>query len=588
MKKTLLLCVSALSICTMQTGAAPIPLPDSSDFTWVPGSNAIGIGNSATTASLVQNLAAAITRSTDLNGWFGGTGQGHSAGDYGSDIAILSDSSFRFLSRPRLSGEYVAAGVELGAAANRITLSFDYAGTIPAGQSTPTGSIGYSLWSYDATTSTATELIPFGTLSAGESTSQIHQGRVSDATHLIVIWNSNPPGGGGSGIVSAITLSYIPYATYVENCVNPTTHNGRAGVTQLQHALETRNPQVTAPGSGLARVLDAVDAGRLSDAGAAAVAGAATAMLGMAAHNDLNRQLQSIRNRTTSMGADPSVVNNDLPCYNIWANAEGNYDRLGSHGTESGYRLSSWGGTLGVDIDITPAMTAGSAVTAMYGELDATGSSRASGEFNTYYMSFFARYAPSAWTHTLIAAAGLADISLKRTLMGEEMEGDTSGMSFGLMYEVGRMFTLDDNAALCLQPVFNISWRHTHLHNYTEHGSNLALDVEHQSLNTVSLGLGTRMQAVVGENLYNRASLLECRVLARLDMGDRRNSATTTLAGMSAEVDSAKAGAFGLEAGAGLTIPLGEEAGSMFLDAAVELRSDYTHVYGTLGYHMSF
>ena len=585
--KALVLCT-----CAVQAAALPVALPDSADFTWIPGSNAIGIGNTATTAAMVQNLAAAITSptigNTDLTGWFGGTGQGHSAGSYGSDISILSSNSFSFTSRPRLSGEYVAAGAELPETAYRISLSFDYAGTVPAGQSAPTGTIGYSLWGYNASASTATELIAYTTLNAGTNASQSHLGSVEGTTQLILVWNANPPGGGGSGTVSGITLSYIPYATYVESSVNPVTRNGRAGTALLQQALEKQNPQVSAPGSALAGVLDAVDAGTLTDAGAAAVAGAATAILGMAAHNDLNRQLQSLRNRTTTMGVNQAEVNDNMPYYQIWLNAEGNYDELRSHQTASGYRLSSWGGTVGVDMSLAPTVSVGSSMTAMYGQLDATGSSHASGSLNTYYMSFFARYAPGAWSHTLIVASGLSDISLKRRIGDTEVEGDTNGVGIGLMYEVGHLFALNEDATFCLQPLFNMAWRYTHLQKYAEYGSNLALDIKQQNLSTFTFGLGGRMQAVVGENLYNRSCLLECRALAKLDAGDHRGSASTRLAGLQVGVEGAEAGLFGLEAGAGLIVPLGESDGSLFLDAAVELRSNATHVYGTLGYKRSF
>lgn len=581
-----------LYTCAMRAAAIPVALPDSSDFTWIPGSNAPGIGNSATSATIVQKLVAAITSppvgNTDLTGWFGGTGQGHSSSDYGADISIISPHSFSFLSRPRLSGEYVALGAKLTESARLITLKFSYAGTIPAGQTTATGTIGYSLWSYDTTTQTATELVAYNTITAGSSVTLNHLGNVTGKSELLVIWNSNPPGGGGSGIVSSITLACIPYASYVKTRVNPTTPNGRAGVALLQHALETQNQQVTAPGSALAWVLNTVDAGKLTDAGAAAVAGAATAALGMAAQADLNRQLQSIRNRTTTMGEDQNLVEDDQFHFNVWFNAEGNFAEQNPHQTESGYRLSSWGGTLGCDSALTPDIVVGASLTAMYGNLSIPGNYKANGELNTSYSGLFARYTPGAWVHTFIATLGLSDITLKRTLPNTRTEGDTNGTSFGLMYETGRLFTLNEDATVSLQPLFNISWRHSHINGYHEKGSDLALHVQHQTLDTITLGLGARLQAVVGENLYNRPCLLEARIMGRFDAGDRRNSLHVGLAGLDAEIISAEAGAYGLEAGAALIIPLGEDAGNLFMDAAVELRTDYTQVYGTLGYRLNF
>ncbi|MBR6576911.1 MAG: autotransporter outer membrane beta-barrel domain-containing protein, partial [Akkermansia sp.] len=394
------------------------------------------------------------------------------------------------------------------------------------------------------------------------------------------------------------TKTQLSYAArvnpdYVGARVEATTQNGLAGVALLQQALQQVNPQVTAPDSALAAVLNAVDAGELSEEGAAAVAGAATAVLGMAAHGDLDRQLQAIRNRTTTMGVDQSVVHHDMPYFNAWINAEGDYSELSDDGTEGGYKLNSWGGTVGFDVDITPTFTAGMALTAMYGDLDVTGTDTASGELNTYYVSAFARYCASAWTHTFVATAGLSDITLDRTVMGEEINGETDGVSFGLMYEVGRVFALDEDGTACLQPIFNVTWRHTSVSGYTEDGSDLALKVDEQTLDTVTFGVGARLQAIVGESMYNRTSIFECRLLAKFDAGDRSSTNDVALAaldgdGMSASVESAERGPIGLEAGAGLTIPLGDEGGSLFMDAAIELRADYTNVNGTVGYRVNF
>ena len=320
----------------------------------------------------------------------------------------------------------------------------------------------------------------------------------------------------------------------------------------------------------------------------AAVAGASNAVLGMAAHGDLDRQVQAIRNRTTTMGVDQSVVHDDMPYFNAWINAEGNFSEMSDAETAGGYKLNSWGGTVGFDVDFTPTFTAGMALTAMYGDLSVTGVDQASGDLNSYYVSAFARYCASAWTHTFVATVGLTDISMKRTVMGEDIDSTTDGMGFALMYEVGHVFALDEDATACLQPIFNITWRHTSVNGYDEKGSDLALKVGNQTLDTVTLGLGARMQAVVGESMYNRTSIFEARVLAKFDIGDRRSTTDVQLAGVKADIESAERGAIGLEAGAGLTIPLGDDGGNLFMDAAVELRADYMNVNGTVGYRINF
>ncbi len=381
---------------------------------------------------------------------------------------------------------------------------------------------------------------------------------------------------------------------YADKVTTELSANAAVGLEMADAALVYVNPKTdgtSALGNALSMLETAT--GESADELYANLAGASTAVLGMAVAGDIDRQLQAIRNRTTTMGVSQEVANEDMPYVNAWINAEGDSAQLSENGTESGYDLNSWGGTVGVDVDLSPGFTAGVALTAMYGDLDTTGADKATGNIDTYYLTAFARYAPSAWTHTFVATIGMSDISLDRTVGGMETSGETSGTSFGFLYEVGRVFSLDEDGEMCLQPVFNVTWKHTSVDAYTEEGTDAALEVDEQTVDTLSFGLGARFQAVVGESTYNRTSVLETRVLAKMDVGDRNSSTDVTLGALKGisearSVESAEMGAFGLEAGAGLTIPVGQEGSSIFMDASVELRSDYLNVNGTVGYRVNF
>ena len=391
----------------------------------------------------------------------------------------------------------------------------------------------------------------------------------------------------GGKLMASRNASY-----YSDKAGEGVSASGAAGLALADAALVGLNPQLDKT-SDLGAVLNLLDnaSAESADKLGASLAGASTAVLGMAAMGDVERQLKAIRNRTTTMGVDQSVANEDMPYINAWINAEGNRSELSDSESLAGYELNSWGGTVGFDVDICPTLTAGVALTAMRGDLDATGVDTATGDMDSNYMSVFARYATGAWTHTFVATVGMSDISLNRTVSGVELEGKTDAASFGFMYEVGHVIALDEECTACLQPVFNVTWRSTSVDGYSEEGSDLALKVDGQSLNTVTFGLGARLQAVVGESMYNRSSILEARVLAKVDAGDRSGSSDVALAALpeaKSSVDSAEMGAFGLEMGAGLTLPLGQEGGSIFLDASVELRSDYTNVNGTVGYRINF
>ncbi len=192
-----------------------ITLPGSGDFTWVPGRLTttepyISIGNGATSADIMVKYINAV--GDDKIGWFGGTGQGHAAdtqyGPQGTnpDISIVSSSSFTFRSRPGLSGEYVALGIELPDAAQGITLNFN-----------ANNKVGYSLWSYNSTTKNVTQLIG-NTYADGTSGTTLFTGEYTTAPvtddMLFVVWTANYPGNGNSAsggtdiTISNISVSY--------------------------------------------------------------------------------------------------------------------------------------------------------------------------------------------------------------------------------------------------------------------------------------------------------------------------------------------------------------------------------------------
>lgn len=379
------------------------------------------------------------------------------------------------------------------------------------------------------------------------------------------------------------------------------TPNGKAGASLLDDLLLHVNPQAaSADMPDLAAAMDAVDAlikagnGAEVDRTAAAMAGSTTAVLGLALSGDVERQLKAIRNRTTSMGVNECVVHEDMPYFNAWINAEGNYHELDASGTNTGYKLNSWGGTVGVDIDASPNLTFGLALTAMYGDLDADGADTAEGDFDTYYVTAFARYARSSWTHTFVATVGLADMTLDRTVHygsgSYKTTGDTDGVAFGLLYELGYVVPLNEDATTCLQPVFNVAYRHSSVSSYSESGSDAGLNVDDQSMDTVTFGLGARLQTAFGETVYNRTSLFELRALLKVDAGDRQGESDVCFlaADRRATVQTEEVGAVGLEAGVGITVPMGADDGSIFADASLDIRNGYTGFNGTVGYRINF
>lgn len=378
--------------------------------------------------------------------------------------------------------------------------------------------------------------------------------------------------------------------------------NARVGIDMADAALVKLNPQANRGSyKDLADVLDTLDTAvttgdsQTADELGAAVSGASVAALGAAVAGDVERQLMGIRNRTTTMGVDQTQVNENMPYFNAWINAEGDFRRMDEDGTAAGYELSSWGGTVGFDVDMTSRLTMGMAATAMYGDFTAKSADHAEGDLDTYYVTAFARYAANRWSHTFVATAGMADTSLKRTVShaggSYSTEGDAEAVSFGFLYELGYVVAMNESATACLQPVFNVMLSHSSLDGYSEENSDAALKMGGVDMTTVTFGMGARAQAIVGTNLYNRSSMVEGRALLKVRTGDTEAEAENALGAVPGAMGSVKAaemGSIGAELGVGITVPMGATGGSIFADASLEVGSGYTNINGTVGYRINF
>ena len=348
------------------------------------------------------------------------------------------------------------------------------------------------------------------------------------------------------------------------------------------------------PETAVEAVMNALDAGKMSDRDAAAVAGASTAVLGQALSGDMERQLGAIRNRAAMDNFRHDVVALDAKGASLeqpkrffaWVNAEGNRAEQNNEGTAAGYTLRSWGGTLGAGMQVDNQLTLGLAVTAMYGDLKSDGPDSLEGDMDTTYLSGFARYQLAGWSHSFIGSVGTMETDYTRKAMHYTNKGDTDGTAFGLMYEVSREYALSDWSNI--SPLLNVSYRHTVVDSYKESGTDAALNVGKQSLDTVTVALGVRYAAVVGQQMLNCACSFEARALAKYDFGDTKSNTSVGIIDTAtrARIESAERGAAGLELGAGLAVPVG--TGSIFADGAVELRSDYTNFNAAVGYKIQF
>ena len=327
----------------------------------------------------------------------------------------------------------------------------------------------------------------------------------------------------------------------------------------------------------------------------AAVAGSTVNALGTAQKDALRDQMGWIRNRTTLMGVNPAYVNEDLPYFHMWMEGTGSYAKLDTRGDESGYQLTTWGGTVGMDVDLSDHFTMGAAFTANYGDLTASAADSADGHLDSYYANLFGRYQSKRWAHTLILTGGWNDAKLNRTVnYGEgsySTQGNTNGWGFGAMYELTYDVYLNEDKSSILQPLANASVVTTRMDGYTETGAgNAGLNVGKQEWTTGTVALGGRWMGLVGSNIFGREALAEFRVNAAQDMGDRRGETNVALLGnpgFMQSVRGTKVGTTALQIGAGISVPVGTQ-GTVFVNGNADFRDGANSVNGSVGYRYDF
>ena len=397
------------------------------------------------------------------------------------------------------------------------------------------------------------------------------------------------------------TIRVDRVAQYYSDRIQSSGSMEQQGLQMMDKTLLYLNPQANPEQyPDLTALLDTLDATVAYDSPgtanllAAAVTGSSAAAMSAAVAGDMERQLRTIRNRVADMGTNPNPCEGDnpeLPAFHAWVNAEGNHARLNRSGMEPGYSLSSWGGTLGLAVDCSPCLTSGLAFSYMHGDFDSKAADSADGNLDFYYMNAFARYSTMNWSHTFIATLGIADTELSRHYASFNTSGKTDGLGFGFLYELSYQYLLNEQQDVILQPLVNVAFRHTSLEGYSERGSDAGLHFGDSDVTAVTFGLGARFVGSAGETLYNRQSRVEGRALLKFNAGDRAadiSSSLLALPAVGAHVRSAEMGVLGAEIGAGITVPIGVDSGSMFIDASLEFSSDYTEFNGIIGYQIDF
>jgi outer membrane autotransporter protein len=367
--------------------------------------------------------------------------------------------------------------------------------------------------------------------------------------------------------------------------------NAKAGANLLWNARFNLTP-----GSVLkdvySAVLDQLNAGDTAAVNKtlAAVAGSTINSAGTAQRDALRDQQGTIRDRALAVSTDGSQLG-----HHFWIEGNGGYNHVRTQSDKGGYKLSTWGGTVGADLEATKDLTLGLAFTANYGDLRATAADRTTGDLDSYYLNLFAHYQKNAWGHTLVLTGTTTDADLDRTVdYGAgyyKTNGSTDGYGIGALYELTYDVKLNDKGTSLLQPLFDASIVHTSLDGYTETGAGDAgLKVGKQDWTTASLAVGARWSGSFGTKTVGRTLFGELRTAVSQDFGDKQGKTAVALSGapdFSQNVYGAKQGATAWQISGGISTNVGQQ-GTVYASAGAEFRNDANSVRGNVGYRFKF
>ena len=333
-----------------------------------------------------------------------------------------------------------------------------------------------------------------------------------------------------------------------------------------------------------------------SDRILAAMAGASISVVSNAMSTDLERQLRMIRNRAQNRAMSEI---DDQSHRSVWVSAESDYRHVAAKGTAPGYKMNSWGGTLGMDYTTSRSIHFGLALTAMYGDLTSKGPDSLKADTDACYLSAYTQMRHNKWTHTLVVTAGLVHPDGERTVyIGEDFGSystlsSTHGHMLGALYEVGRSFYLNAAHTAYVEPIVHASWRHVAIGGFAESGSDAALSVSQQTMDSVELGAGFRVGGALGRKALNRRVQLEGRALVKAYFGDTDSEVCVGFRDRSARttVRSREQNRMGVELGGSATLPLRSRINkvhSLFVDTNADLRGDYTNLNANVGYKVQF
>lgn len=381
--------------------------------------------------------------------------------------------------------------------------------------------------------------------------------------------------------------------------------NSRAGARLLERAAQALHPHENRQRyPKLAEMVDVVSAYLMNDDVqsaeelAAQVGGDGLGNLHAAWRSLMERRLRAFGRQLPCM---PSVqfpekdAEQNRP-WSFWANVDMDRYHVDSREHTPGYRLRSYGGTVGAAMVASESLTLGLSVSGGHGRLRSVGGyTDMQGELDSLFVSAYALWQSGRWQHRLTGCVGVAELSFDRSVYmptGYAVHGSTHGRGVGLFYELSRDFVIAAEPGDCMSwcPFANVSYLFTRLGGCTESGGDAALQLADSRSSNGIFGLGVRLRSVFTQSGFGSPFAVDIRVQGKAVAGPRRGEAEVSLPGVPGSVTTygADPGAVGVEFGMGFNLPLRAGHGALFADGAAFWEPHGWAIGGVLGYLCPF
>lgn len=251
-----------------------------------------------------------------------------------------------------------------------------------------------------------------------------------------------------------------------------------------------------------------------------------------------------------------------------------------------GFTRSETGGQFTLEFEDINGMLGGVAMSAGYATLQPDNALKQ--KVDNTVTDFYGVYSHLQYTGKFALGVGSHRYNLKRCVLGQETQAETSGFSISLMHESAYGIQLGEQSALCVFGAIDSSLNR--INGFCEEGAgNASLVVDSQSAWATDITLGVRYETMLGVFNMPKAKLgLQVGVTA--SVGDTGSDICLRYAGLP-RLDyvqhAVEQERVGLNVGGNIYIPVGRDK-AVYVGGEAVLRGDYTGWNANIGMQIAF